>query len=603
MDNILNNNAVSLFPLGGIAAGYIGIDQNARIVSFCTPGNDGTDRAKIGFALNYGDKSGKSETRVLSKNADNTTVLLGFDNVTYDEGFPFVNYALFDENCPIDVKMSAFGAFVPQNCADSQIPSVFFEVTLCNKSEGNVSGALCFYASDFFGESLVKCFADDKCAYTQIVSCEQNKTENISLSLCERDFSLMSFCGSENDFLRDFECGNILSAGSKQNNGGAVCCHFSIDSEKYVTYKFCLSWYYPYLQSKDLAKSYYSQYFDNSTECAKYCFTHFDRLKDASLMFASSFSNSTLSDKVKSKISNSLKTLIMSPLFRKNNGDLLVTDKSCSVPIFHSKMFVLSSLYPELDRALFAPTLDCLKEKDFCDLHENLLFVLCAYRIYFETFDDEFLIENWFYISKCIDYANVSYNDEEYDLYMLSVFAAMKLSRRVKDRVRSARYSTLFDNLSMSASQIILSRQTALLAKMLKLDDVFGSFNEQEEGDSEDLLEYTELNRAAGFYYNGDECSVSLLPEKEYFDEKGVFVCPWYSATGCGTLEAGIDYVEIQVKQGFVDVRSLRAQRRIFMIMYGGRKWRFEGCGTTAVLDNTLTVSPEKKLTVIIDAE
>ncbi len=121
-NNIQINNA---FALGGIACGFLEMDDCARVTKFCP--------------APFVEISSPFEIKLW---ADGKTYSLldGGNCAEFTEGFPFLIYKM-SFGC-VDVTLSAFNPFLPLNCADSQIPAVLFEVSMHNNSSKPVSAKL-----------------------------------------------------------------------------------------------------------------------------------------------------------------------------------------------------------------------------------------------------------------------------------------------------------------------------------------------------------------------------------------------------------------------------------------------------------------------------
>jgi len=111
------------------------------------------------------------------------------------------------------------------------------------------------------------------------------------------------------------------------------------------------------------------------------------------------------------------------------------------------------------------------------------------------------------------------------------------------------------------------------------------------------------LYASCGFTFDMSDKTVGILPDMAFADKTGTFKS-LFSLCGClGYIEEGIDYVEINILVGKLSVRNVALPARPLMVLYGGRKWKFEDTGLCAKLDCDLTLTPDKKLTVIIDVK
>ena len=105
----------------------------------------------------------------------------------------------------------------------------------------------------------------------------------------------------------------------------------------------------------------------------------------------------------------------------------------------------------------------------------------------------------------------------------------------------------------------------------------------------------------SGFDYDINSMTLSLRPEDRLCDDQQQFVgfVSFYDAYGF--VEQGIDYIELKLVSGEVKVKNFICSHKPYKAMYGGRMWNCEIDDNTVTLDNNMSVTKKKKLTVLID--
>lgn len=105
----------------------------------------------------------------------------------------------------------------------------------------------------------------------------------------------------------------------------------------------------------------------------------------------------------------------------------------------------------------------------------------------------------------------------------------------------------------------------------------------------------------SGFEYDKNNMAVSFCPDEKYSDNFGTFKGFVYFDGAYGYVEQGSDYIEIILYSGEIKVRKFTSSHKPFKVLYGGRLWSCDINGKTVIMDNNLTVTKNKKLTLLID--
>lgn len=169
MDHFLYRDAKTSqisFPLGGIGTGCIGLAGNGRLIDweiFNKP-NKGSVNGFSHFAIRAEQNGQTIDTRIL--HGDLTTPYQGelrgskfntfgwgprreyltglphFQSVDFRGEFPLAELRYNDDTFPGQVELHAFNPFIPTHADDSGIPAAFFEFSLTNTSDAELTYVL-----------------------------------------------------------------------------------------------------------------------------------------------------------------------------------------------------------------------------------------------------------------------------------------------------------------------------------------------------------------------------------------------------------------------------------------------------------------------------
>lgn len=105
----------------------------------------------------------------------------------------------------------------------------------------------------------------------------------------------------------------------------------------------------------------------------------------------------------------------------------------------------------------------------------------------------------------------------------------------------------------------------------------------------------------SGFDYDINSMTLSFNPEDSLCNDQKEF-CGFVSFHDAyGFVEQGIDYIELKLLSGEVKVKNFICSHKPYKAMYAGRMWNCDIEGNTVTLDNNMSVTKTKKLTVLID--
>ncbi len=653
-----NNNYVAL---GGIGSGFLKLFGDGKMsLQNIRAGQKNSNLAGLSFfAIKASDNNTVRDVRILvSGNDDSGNNLLltypHFEKSGMTVSFPFVTKSFESENFPAKVNLCAFNPFAPLNDTDSSIPASFFEFTVKNTAATEMNFSLCSVCENVFESSknTMGCNQDGSFFVRMTDDTSGYAEQNCSVCVATdfKDVSFQEYFTSNpkenvletfwNEFVlcETFENKGIDDA--QENNGALICSHFSLKPEQEIKIKFVISWFFP--MADEIQKCYYSQYFGSSDECAGYCFDHWERLKNDTLRFSKTLFDSTLPDIVLNQINNSLCSLEKSNLVRYQNGGFGKDSAFCL-----ELLSPIISLFPKLTRTVLSENMtQILSSDELCHVStkQKLLTIIYYYKLYMADGDYEQLIENWYNVSKLADDIYTVGGIKDKDEHLITTFVALRacvtMARDVKDKKRLLICEKLLFRLNLeieeqkfynqapgfyyafecgfldifekvkSSTSLLVSQDNkhkisfVYLARHF-LDKANALLKESENADVSALSQieaYFLLNACSGFVYNRKDSHVNVNPIDD-FTEDGVFKCFFCVETGLGYIERGVDYIEINMVYGTIDVRKISVPKRGRMVLYGQRKWRFDSLdnNSTVVLDSVLAVSSDKKLTVIID--
>ena len=557
--------------IGGIATGHITLSPCGSLSSQA----DGT------FFTVKAEKDGLLyDAKLLQTKSIDGLNLSCFESSSASSHFPFAEISFTDSKFPAEVKMTSFSPFIPLNDTDSGIPGVVFEFEFTNISEDRVDFSLCCVTKNPNTNSFNRMGCTDTGEAYIFLGGEDEDADCRSIATNGKNVSFCEYIKSHDGFIKNFTENYTLYNKTKsecpvENSCGALCTHFSLDKGETASVTFCYSWYQ---KSNSLSRNYYAQYFESALECCSYLFRQLDRLKTQSLEFSEYVLGATLPEDVLYRINEDLFSLANNDCLRLDCGTFITNEKENFIDMesFISRSNTISHLFPCLERSnLLHFFKKGLYEKAKSD--ELCLAILRVYRKYILDGNLDDLIEDWYYVVKCMDIlcdedgkTKAGIDD---NLKSAVIESVCIMAQDVKDKKRQELYSS-FKKLS-SVGQISMD----ICEGFSKLYEISG-------------FEYSAKDKHIGFYPSSDSCPLDI---GETF--RSFFCTPF----GYGYVEEGIDYIEINLLNGKLDIRSFGVPRTPRLVQYGGRNWRFTNNQLIAVLDSDLEITPHKKLTIFID--
>jgi len=642
------------FPLGGIGTGctyLLGNGALGKLETMDCHTNHGESNPFFAIKAESGGKllNAKIAAEKDISSSDDVQNSLYFSGCEFASYFPFADIKLTDSDFPGEITLTAFNPFIPLNGTDSGIPAAFFEFEVLNTSESAIDYTICSVCDNLLpvfrntagctGSGAAYIFMDSKSELSKSLegnTCIATDGKNISFSE-----HLPYTSVSHSDFLEFFSSSHTFNDISSNYNADdgiycALATHFSLNPDEKKKVKFLISRYNPYSCFNDKGidssvpaqdeeccrRNYYAQYFESSVECASYCIKHWDRLKKESLRFTETLLDSTLDDSILQAVCDGLCLMKGANCLRLDDGTFYSNDYSqwlFSQALLH--------LFPMLCRSMLQNLIMGAIDENGNMTSETptmLAVIINSYRDFKLSGNEDELIENWYYLSKVTDCSfdklGLLLNDGIQDvnahiklLYLDALTSAKDIAFIVKDKKRYEAYSALLEKYealteSQALTEEVLSEKSYPAAENMlygrnadealqlisSLTDLVGN---------ESMESYALLGAMSGFEYDAYKKHIGFSPLSDHcpLDFGDTFRCFFSVCGGYGYVEEGIDYIEVNMVSGKLDIRSFGVPRTPRIVQYGGRNWRFSDTGLCATLDTNLEVTPDKKLTILID--
>lgn len=161
----------TVFPVGGIGTGTVGVDACGRLCEFeifNRPLRD--NKLPYSFFALHCEGEGVSDTRVLeAEGAPDFDLARGYHpqevrglprmaDSRMDVRYPFCDVAFIDGSLPLSVRLTAFNPLVPLNVSDSGIPAVLLRYRVKNVSGVPLDTLVCGSMPNFYGFQGFDCF-------------------------------------------------------------------------------------------------------------------------------------------------------------------------------------------------------------------------------------------------------------------------------------------------------------------------------------------------------------------------------------------------------------------------------------------------------------
>jgi len=406
------------FPLGGIGTGCIGLAGNGRLIDweiFNRPNKNSSVNGFSFFAIKAETKKEVKVARVINGDMNEHFIGHGHNDWEYGFGvkreylaglphfknsefvgeFPVAKIDFKDENVDLDVKLTAFNPYIPQNDKDSSLPCAVFSFDVTNNYDEELDVSLVSNIGNPHDKGAKnEYFEDDKVKgiklYSESLDEDDAKYGDISIATIGEDvskqcywyrgewFDNLTVFWSDFTKLGKFEDRVYDKSSDKKSWNATVnfldtallANHKTIKPGQTKTFKFVLTWNYPNFinywnpNGEDGSlyqwKNYYATLFENSTNSVSYVFNNWERLNNDTMLFKKTLFDSTLPDYVIDAISANISILKSPTCIRLEDGTFYGFEGSniksgcCVGTCTHVWNYAQANafLFPELERGM-----------------------------------------------------------------------------------------------------------------------------------------------------------------------------------------------------------------------------------------------------------
>ncbi len=462
-----------------------------------------------------------------------------FPQADFEARFPFAKMNFSYQKFPGKITMTAYNPFIPFNDADSSIPAALFEFEIENGTDESIDYTLCGALQNMLSNGKnnfdgdmntdMKCIKlvseDDKHDDGSLDS--KLNVKNLCIATDCEDVSYQEYLyrGTWFDRLQVFWDDFCKTPNFKNRHydtpavrdSSVIAAHITIAPHERKAVRFVISWYMRYLENywtpipkeeseseeafhdKNRWKNYYCRYFSSSLECAAYCFTHWDRLKQETELFTNALFSSTLPNEVLDAVSSNLCILKSATILRHNDGNIIgfegcqTRNGACEGNCTHvyNYAYALAHLFPELERGLRETEFRyCMSDDGAVNFRTQFpigrrpeVYFPCVdgqmggifktYREFKMTGDVEWLCRMWPYVKKSLDFTFMRDNGFNWDpdrtgvmsgrqhntldtelyspnswlqgMYCAALISAAEMADIVKDRKSAKEYLELYE--------------------------------------------------------------------------------------------------------------------------------------------------------------
>jgi non-lysosomal glucosylceramidase len=364
------------FPLGGVAAGSIGLGGRGQLVNW-----EIFNRPNKGFRPPYSfpsiwAQSGTErpvarvlESRILPPyegqdglGSDNAPGLSRVESATFTGEYPLAHIDFEDSALPVKVELDAFSPFIPHEPDDSGLPVAILRYRVTNPGPSTVQVSIAFSidnpvkaAIDRGGAAGLKpddgrrneYRAEDRLAGLMMsnpsLAADDPKAGDFVLAATPYEGTEVShwqgwplgrWWNSPLHFWDRFsETGDLGAPPEPHNTAGTLCLKRSIAPGKADLFPFLLGWRFPNRtpdwcgwdappgEGNSIIGNFYSARFKSAWDAVLYTVGHLEDLEARTRMFAQTLRESTLPAEVKEAASANLSTLATTTCFRTADGE------------------------------------------------------------------------------------------------------------------------------------------------------------------------------------------------------------------------------------------------------------------------------------------
>jgi uncharacterized protein (DUF608 family) len=361
------------FPLGGVAAGSIGLGGCGQLVDW-----EIFNRPNKGFRPPYAFPSiwaqaggGKPVARVLESRilppyeassglgSNNVPGLSRLESAAFTGEYPLAHIDFEDHALPVKVELDAFSPFIPHDPDDSGLPVAILRYRVTNPGPATARAGIAFSIDNPViashdvrgakaedgrrnvyrtGNGLVglamsnpSLAADDPMAGEFVLAATADSGAEVSHW---EGWPLGRWWNSPLLFWDQFsKSGEMGAQPDPHNSVGVLCLKKSIAAGQTAVFQFMLGWRFPNRtpdwcgwtapagEGNTNIGNYYAVRFKDAWEAIGYAATHLESLEARTRMFAKALRDSTLPAAVKEAASANLSTLATTTCFRTADGE------------------------------------------------------------------------------------------------------------------------------------------------------------------------------------------------------------------------------------------------------------------------------------------
>lgn len=351
------------FPLGGLGAGTICLGGAGDLTSFSLHHRPALNQGVLAFTA-VSIKGSEAQARVLEgpvpeqklrpqfpdTGKSGTWGLPRFAQATFEAQFPFAKVHLRDNEVPLDVTLTAWSPFSPNDVENASLPVAAIEYEFVNRGEEHVDAVFAFFARNFLmrdsgRERLDEISSTEGGFVMHEAGSEERKSDEAWLGAWVNDPNAIVNHAWSNDTLdllwRQFATGEYQARPSAQRgtaDGAALFVPLSLSPGQAKTIRLALAWYVPnstvfepdwsqkdgrpvhYPQSPNTYRPWYAGRFSSIDSVIQYWRENYDSLRELALLFSNALHDSTLPDGVLEAISANLSVLKSPTVLRQIDG-------------------------------------------------------------------------------------------------------------------------------------------------------------------------------------------------------------------------------------------------------------------------------------------
>lgn len=356
------------FPLGGVAAGSIGLGGRGQLCNweiFNRP-NKGF-RPPYAFPAIWAQVGNQTpvvrvlESRILPPyegqdglGSENAPGLSRLESAVFTGGYPFAHIQFQDKSLPVKIELQAFSPFIPHEPDDSGLPIAMLRYRITNPDQIGAKVSIAFSidnpvkTDDRSRDKRVNAYrsgaeAAGLCMSNPGLATDDPMAGSFALAALTSSDTTISYWegwpqgrwwNSPLLFWDQFsKSGELGMQPEPHNSVGVLCLQATIGPGKSVDFPFLLGWHFPNRtpewcgwdappgEGKTIIGNYYSTRFKDAWGAVEYAAKNIGNLEARTRIFSETFRDSTVPGEVKDAASANLSTLATTTCFRTFDGE------------------------------------------------------------------------------------------------------------------------------------------------------------------------------------------------------------------------------------------------------------------------------------------